>query len=145
MSKLGWESLQSTCSQVAVGWPLKTWPLKILCNGLWACHQCTLTAFPCWLGIDIIEMTAEEAGTLATGHWWVHWWWSRLPGQNIINYLQQVSGPRYNNNNNLWLDNHREVLTTYQMGRIVSRCLYNIFSSCHYVTLSTVLRFYEYC
>ena len=63
--------------------------------------QHSLTAFPCWLGIDIIEMTAEEAGTLATGHWWVHWRWFPVPGQNIINYLQQVSGPRYNNNNNL--------------------------------------------
>ena len=32
-----------------------------------AAQQHSLTAFPCWLGIDIIEMTAEEAGTLATG------------------------------------------------------------------------------
>ena len=61
-----------------------------------ALQQHSLTAFPCWLGIDIIEMTAEEAGTLDTAHWWVHWWWSPVPGQNIINYLQT----RYNNNNN---------------------------------------------
>ena len=70
-------------------------------------HQCTIAVqSDCflWLGVDIIEMTAEEAGrTLSTtGHyWWVHWWWSPVPGHNIINYLQQDSGPRYNDNNNL--------------------------------------------